>query len=69
MSERPKLPYGQSYKTPEEVKAEITRRGHPMPAEKEWKEDTVTSGIGVYKTREGILHYWLIGVSDEYGGR
>lgn len=66
---KPKLPYGQTYKTSDEVKAEIKRRGHPMPPNEEWLKDEVVSGIGIYNTKEGILHYWLIGTSDEVAGR
>jgi hypothetical protein len=67
--DKPKLPYGDAYKTVEEVKAEIIARGHGMPSDEAWQRDKVVSGIGIYDVKKGILHYWLIGVSDEEAGR
>jgi hypothetical protein len=63
------LAYGEVRKTVEEVKAELQARGHPLPPEERWSQSKVTTGIGIYDTEKGILHYWLIGVSDETGGR
>lgn len=67
--QRKKLPYGQRYMTPEEVKAEMKQRQHTVPPPEEWEKDEVVSGIGIYKTREGVMCYWLIGVSDDVAGR
>jgi hypothetical protein len=50
-----------------EVENEIRRRGHPMP--EDWNKEEVTSGIGIFNTKENILTYWLVGAGDDYGGR
>lgn len=66
-TKRSKLPYGQVYRTVEEVKKEIISRGHRVPSD--WNQKQVVTGIGIYEKKEGILHYWLIGVSDDLPGR
>ena len=63
------LRFNQKKATVEEVKTELRNSGHLVPDDASWERSEVSTGLGVYDTKAQVLSYWLIGCSDEFGGR